>query len=939
MLPLAADERDHILERDREWAEISALLARTASGSGGALVVEGPAGIGKTSLLKVLRSAAGRNGFLVGRASGGSLEQEYSFGAVRQLFEPLVATASDPDLLFVGGAAAAAPLCGRRPPADAHVDHAPGEMLHGLYWLCVGLAELGRPLVLIADDAHWLDGPSLRFLAYLANRIGELPIALVIGTRPPHPGPDGDLLLRLITQQDVRHVRLQPLSDHGVTELMRTSLDEAPADSFCAAVSRASGGNPFLVGELVRATRSAGLAPESANADRLIEITVNSSVMARLGRLPHDALELARAVAVLGSEAHLRHAAAMAGISIDVAGAAADVLLRAEILGPERPLSFVHPLVASAVYNDLLPGDRSARHRRAAEVLVAEHAPADRMARHYIASEPAGDRAVVEVLAASAASAMAQGATDVAIAQLRRALVEPPPPDMRLRVVLSLGAAESFLLDPGAIEHLGEAIESIPDIRTRVMLTTARAVAMCIDGRPAEAVACLAALEAEVGDQHDDLRLELLAGANFVGATGPNAAPLVTDKIDELRTLVSVATDTSPGVLGVRAYVAACAGEPADDVAAWATRSLSSVSDTDPMLPIWFHLPLAALVMADRDEDAAAIIEERLTSVRRLGAPGQVSIALFLRSMIAFRAGDLDDAEADATAALGLCVDHGNAFVLPGPLAVLVEVLRERDELARAEALLAEHDYSRGDGDSVFDLFLLVARARLRGAEERWDESFADLERGWARSIDSACPSPGLVPWRANIAFGTMLAGRLGDAGSIARAALDEAERFGSERCRAEAQRAVAMAEPKVGAPLARQAADAFAKLGARIEEARTHFVIALCDGVVGTPREIESLSTGLQLAERCGATRLVAIARAKLRNLGSRPQLRPVSGLGALTASERRVAALAALGRANKEIAQELFVTVKTVETHLAHTFQKLGISSRNDLPPAISA
>jgi hypothetical protein len=131
VLPLAADERDHILERDREWAEISALLARTASGSGGALVVEGPAGIGKTSLLKVLRSAAGRNGFLVGRASGGSLEQEYSFGAVRQLFEPLVATASDPDLLFVGGAAAAAPLCGRRPPADAHVDHAPGEMLHG----------------------------------------------------------------------------------------------------------------------------------------------------------------------------------------------------------------------------------------------------------------------------------------------------------------------------------------------------------------------------------------------------------------------------------------------------------------------------------------------------------------------------------------------------------------------------------------------------------------------------------------------------------------------------------------------------------------------------------------------------------------------------------------------------------------------------------------
>jgi len=131
--------------------------------------------------------------------------------------------------------------------------------------------------------------------------------------------------------------------------------------------------------------------------------------MARLGRLPRDALEVARAVAVLGSEAHLRHAAAMAGITIDAAGAAADVLLRAEILGPERPLSFVHPLVASAVYNDLLPGDRSARHRRAAEVLMAERTPPDRMARHYIASEPAGDRAVVEVLAASAAPRWPKG--------------------------------------------------------------------------------------------------------------------------------------------------------------------------------------------------------------------------------------------------------------------------------------------------------------------------------------------------------------------------------------------------------------------------------------------------------------------------------------------------------------------------------------------------
>ena len=211
----------------------------------------------------------------------------------------------------------------------------------------------------------------------------------------------------------------------------------------------------------------------------------------------------------------------MAGLDVDAAGVAADTLLRAEILGPDRPLAFVHPLVASAVYQDLLPGDRSARHRRAAALLVAEQAPADRIARHYMATEPAGDERVVDVLVASARSALAQGATDVTIAQLRRALAEPPPAARRLDIVLNLGSAESLLLDAGAIDHLGEAIDAIADTGVRVLLSTARAVALCVDGRPGEAVASLRALEPEVADDADR-RLELLAAYNFVGGTGPD---------------------------------------------------------------------------------------------------------------------------------------------------------------------------------------------------------------------------------------------------------------------------------------------------------------------------------------------------------------------------------------------------------------------------------
>ncbi|MGI9029919.1 MAG: AAA family ATPase [Ilumatobacteraceae bacterium] len=331
------DEVELLLERDGERAELQRLLDRALTGAGGVVVLEGPAGIGKTRLIDAARGWALERGFLVARAAGAILEQEFPFGAVRQLFEPLVAAADDPDGLLAGAAAVAAPLCGRHAPVTGTADLAPGVVLHGLYWVTAGLADRA-PLALVCDDAHWFDAPSLRFLAYLAHRIAELPVVCIVAARPHEPRPESELLTRLQATPNVTAVCPAPLSAAAVVS---SSLDQRPPQAFCDAIAEVSGGNPFLVREALRATRSAGIQLDELRLRRLAEVRTDATVLTRLGQLPPDALDVARAAAILGADAHLRHVAALTGLDIDVAGVAADALLRADILGPHRPLAFI----------------------------------------------------------------------------------------------------------------------------------------------------------------------------------------------------------------------------------------------------------------------------------------------------------------------------------------------------------------------------------------------------------------------------------------------------------------------------------------------------------------------------------------------------------------------------------------------------------------------
>src|SRR6266545_1278343 len=233
-----------LLERSEELARIESALAEARSGRGTFVVVEGPGGIGKTALLAAARAAAAEGGMRVLRSRGTELERDFAFGVVRQLFEPPLVEASEPERadLLHGAAGIAAGLLGL-PGAPSAEDPPPWgvdpsfAILHGLYWLCANLSAVD-PLCVIVDDAHWADAASLRYLAFLVTRLEELDAALVLATRPREAGTDAELLATVTTDPSAVVIRLPPLTRAGVAELVESRLGEAPDPVFVDACAR-----------------------------------------------------------------------------------------------------------------------------------------------------------------------------------------------------------------------------------------------------------------------------------------------------------------------------------------------------------------------------------------------------------------------------------------------------------------------------------------------------------------------------------------------------------------------------------------------------------------------------------------------------------------------------------------------------------------------------
>ena len=326
-------------EREHELGALRERLEGACVGEGTLLLVEGPAGVGKTELVREARAAALQAGVRPLEARGSELEQPFAFGIVRQLLEPMIGEASGDSELFDGAAAPAARLF------ELDERHSPAgdvgfEALHSLYWLVVNLADRA-PLLVSVDDCQWVDRDSLRFLAYLAQRIEGLPVAMLLAGRPADSaGADGgSLWAQVASRPEAGLLHPRPLSESASVALARERLGEEAAEEFCHACHRATGGNPLFLRELLSALDAAGVGPSAGAASEVQAVgpaAVSRFVLHRLATLGPAASELARAVAVLGDDSELQLVGRVAGLSEDAARTAADDLVRADILRSRR---------------------------------------------------------------------------------------------------------------------------------------------------------------------------------------------------------------------------------------------------------------------------------------------------------------------------------------------------------------------------------------------------------------------------------------------------------------------------------------------------------------------------------------------------------------------------------------------------------------------------
>jgi len=373
------DDGTDLIDRTRELARITQAIADLNGGRSTRLIVEGPAGIGKTRLLDELRRRAAAHSLRVLAARGSQLEQSFGYGVVRQLLEPAVS-----EELLQGAAAPA------RAVFDLAVEQVEGSLavLHGLYSLTARLAA-DAPMVLSIDNIQWVDGPSLRFLNYFARRMDGLPVLVAASLRSGESHDNHDLVADLADSADADAVAMRPLplSEEATAELVRRAFGRSAAPLFAAACHQTTMGNPLLLRQLLQALVSEDVKPDAAHAHAVLAVgsrAVSSQVLIRLRRMTEECQRVARSVAVLGGAAQLPHIAALAGLTEATAAGAIATLTRAEILRDDHPVGFVHPVVADAVYRDLPTVERRLEHEQAAVLLRVRGASAEQIAAHLL---------------------------------------------------------------------------------------------------------------------------------------------------------------------------------------------------------------------------------------------------------------------------------------------------------------------------------------------------------------------------------------------------------------------------------------------------------------------------------------------------------------------------------------------------------------------------
>ncbi|HVY77604.1 MAG TPA: AAA family ATPase [Solirubrobacterales bacterium] len=933
-----AGEPAGLLERGREVAAIDDSLGRIGVGGNGAtLLIEGPAGIGKTTLLRQLRHRAEGRDFRVMAARGSEIERDFGFGVVRQLFGPLLRSLGDAERsrLFSGPASPSAAIFGMAEGAALEVSAAEAS-LYGLFWLVAAIAEAG-PVVFAIDDAHWSDTASLRFVQYIGRRLDGLPLLLGLAARPNEAGSQAETLREVAADLEMPTIAPALLSEEGTAAIVQARLGRDPSVPFQRACHEATGGNPLLIEELLAELDPDPAATPPSSIAAVGPRRIAAGVRERARSLDPAAPDVLDALAVLGDGADLRAVGALAGTEPEQTVSIVDKLVGAAILADDEGRSFAHPVLRTAIHEAIPRAARAASHARAAGILVEHGAEAEEAAAHVLLCEPGSSGAALAVLDEAARAAAARGAPASVATYLRRALEEGPGEALRGELLRRLGRAEVALRDPAAIVHLREAGELATDSELALDISIELAEVLSLAGDWEGSGAVIDGALARFGGSELPGLLELEAQRAAYRGYEPARVPEYDAELPRLLALVEGREDEESSRLRwVIAAVGAIRDLPRGEVLRLISPSTQSwdLARNGRESSMSLSQAIGALVMVDALDEAEAIAMEVGEEGRRSGSVLGVVVGLGFRAAVDARRGRLRASVANLEVAIETLRDNDlNLMALTTCLHLCVDTVIERHELEPVAGLVEGLELPPVFAETYSGALLHEVRGALRMTRGDRPGAIAEL-RAAERILRPMGTGPRMVGWRSRLALALPGEERR-EALELAGEELRLAELVESPRAIGIAQRARgALLGGDDGVELLRQSVATFGDAPFALERARSlaELGAALRRGNSRSEAR-DRLREAADLAQQCGAERLEERIDEELRVAGAKPRRRAISGPDSLTPAERRVATAAATGASNREIAQDLFVSLRTVEMHLTNTYRKLGASARSQL------
>jgi ATP/maltotriose-dependent transcriptional regulator MalT len=951
-----------LVGRDRELELLERLLSQAREGTPRFAQVTGEPGIGKTYLLAELGRRADRDGWLVLTGRSSELEQELPFGLVIDTFDAYLASLDprDFDRIAPGDLSELAGLFPSLRSLVPEPEHptTPAERFRAHRAVLDMIERLAarQPLLLLLDDLHWSDGASIEQAGYTLSHPPQAAVMIVGSFRAGQADPALVTAVEAAAREGaVEHLELGPLDADNAEKL----LGSAPGSE---RLYEQSGGNPFYLLQLARSDGgTGGTAIQRRDGDPDVPQAVSASIAGELDRLSDGARALADAAAVAGDPFELDLAVATAGVTEPEALDAVDELTARDLVRPTtvpRTFQFRHPLVRSAVYERCSPGARLAAHQRAAQALAARGAPAAARAHHVEHAARHGDSEAVAVLREAGEAAAGRAPTSAArwFQTAIRLLPEEAPGSDRLTLLMALAGAQAAT---GRLEDSRAALLECIELATddgpvpRVRVIGACAAVEQLLGHHREAHQRLEAALERLPDRDSaeatalmlDLAVDAFWGSDYEGMRDWARQALESARAlgDDALTVAAAATAAfGASCVGPvseaeqhRSEAAALAASIPDDVLAQRLDAMQWLSAAD------FYLEKYAdgLVHAERGLAVA-----RATGQGEL-VPGltQAIANILFTTGKPVEAGELLDEAVDAARltdnTIGLAwslLNRSYAAVIEGDLETALQTSEEAASLtegglggvhAWAGAVRGASLLEAGQPERAVEL--LVARGGGEGADlipGAWRANWLEwMTRCWLAldRVDEAQQAAARARARAD-SFGL----------SVATAAADGAE----------ARVALAKGDATLAAEKAKSAVAHAEEIGAELEAAHGRLLAGQALAATGDAEAAgEELEQAAAAFEARGCTRYRDRAERELGKLGRRTHRRTRSGkaegsgVDSLTGRELEIARLVVDRYTNPQIASELFLSVKTVETHMRNIFRKLDVGSRVEVARAV--